>query len=107
MSKETEIEDAELGWSETVIMVCTKCGKQFNKTNQEAPEKIKSELKSIAKDKLGKKSVRVVTSSCLNICPAGKIAIAVASIKDPGVFKAYKVDPEVSADELFKIILDV
>jgi predicted metal-binding protein len=105
LSKDTKIESAEVEWSEAVVMICTKCGKQFQSAhNQEAPERIKSDLKSIAKAELGKGSVRVVTSSCLNICPVDKIAIAVASKNAPGTFKGYIVDPEISGEELFKKI---
>jgi predicted metal-binding protein len=101
-----KIENTEVGWTETVVMVCTKCGKQFQNTDdQSAPERFKSELKSLAKAELPPKSVRVVTSSCLNICPVDKIAIAVASTKNPGVFKGYNVDPKASSEEVFKKIL--
>ncbi|MBC7537969.1 MAG: hypothetical protein H7281_04060 [Bacteriovorax sp.] len=106
MSKDTKIESAEVGWGETVVMICTKCGKQFQSAhNQAAPERIKGDLKSIAKAELGKGSVRVITTSCLNICPVDKIAIAVASKNEPGTFKGYLVDPDISGEELFKKIL--
>jgi hypothetical protein len=41
----------------------------------------------------------------LNICPVDKIAITVASTKEPGVFKAYAVDPRTSGEELYNKIL--
>lgn len=99
-----DIEDSKVGWSNAVVMVCTKCGKQFSEqADLEAPERIKSELKSKLKSEYGK-SVRVITTSCLDICPVDKIAIAVASNSDKEVFKAYVVDPKVSADELVNSI---
>lgn len=105
MSIDKKIEVVDLGWEETVVMVCTKCGNQFqDSTLQDSPERIKSELKTKAKSELGKK-VRVITTSCLNICPDGKIAIAKASIKGSSVFSAYAVDPNSLADELFDNIL--
>ncbi|MDD4976301.1 MAG: hypothetical protein PHY93_18225 [Bacteriovorax sp.] len=104
MNQDTKIENAEIGWEDTIVMVCSKCGSQFKDTHsQESPERMKSELKSKAKSELGK-SVRVITTSCLNICPVDKIAIAVATTKEPAVFKAYAVDPEVSGEELYKKI---
>lgn len=102
MSQNKKIENSEVGWDETVVMICTKCGIQFQATkDQEAPERIKSDLKAIAKAKLGKGAVRVITTSCLNICPVDKIAIAVASKTRPEVFSAQVVGPEVDALELF------
>ena len=100
-----KIESAELGWEDTVVMICTKCGKQFYDSDlKDSAERIKSELKSKAKAELGK-SVRVITTSCLNICPVDKIAIVKASSKNSDVFKAYKVDPDSTGEELYKKIL--
>lgn len=99
-----KIETTPVGWSETVVMICTKCGAQFQDSkSKDAPERIKAELKSIAKSELGPR-VRVITTSCLNICPEGKIAIAVASTKDSNVFKGYSVAPESKGEELFEKI---
>jgi predicted metal-binding protein len=100
-----KIESAEIPWEDTVVMVCTKCAKQFHDSHSKgAPERIKSELKT--KSKLeSENQVRVITTSCLNICPVNKIAIAVASSKDPAVFKAFAVDADESLQELYKIII--
>lgn len=106
MSSNKKIEKIEVGWSDTVVMICTKCGTQFQKAHdQEAPERIKSDLKTIAKEQLSKGSVRIITTSCLNICPVDKIAVVVASKTPSEVFSAYSVDPEVNATELFNKIL--
>jgi predicted metal-binding protein len=105
MNQETKIENTEVGWEETVVMICSQCGAQFSDSQSlESPARIKSELKTKAKSELGKK-VRVITTSCLNICPVDKIAITVASTKEPGVFKAYAVDPRTSGEELYNKIL--
>lgn len=102
--EDNKIESVDVGWSDTVVMICTKCGKQIhNSADQESPERLKSELKSKTKAEFGK-SVRVINSSCLNICPVDKVAIAVASRKDPGVFKGYIVDPKTSGEELMETI---
>lgn len=106
MGHDKNIEEINVGWSETVVMVCTRCGEQFrSQDDQESPERIKKDLKSVSKEKLGKTNVRVITTSCLNICPENKIGIAVASKNEPGVFKAYAVDPEISGEDLFDEIL--
>lgn len=98
-----EIESAELGWSSAVVMICSKCGAQFSDPEKnEAPERIKKDLKKLTKENLGK-SVRVITTSCLNICPVDKIAVVVA--KNNAEAKAYNVSPDVSGDDLYKKIL--
>jgi predicted metal-binding protein len=105
LSKNKIIEREQIGWETAVVMVCTKCGKQFEDSHlKEAPERIKSELKSVIKMELGK-SIRVITTSCLNICPVDKIAIAIASSSSTTVFKAYGVDPDSSGEELYKTII--
>lgn len=107
MTQDSNFEKAEVGWKDSVVMICSRCGKQFSDIlEQESPERIKVELKSRTKEEFGK-SVRVITTSCLNICPKGKIAITVASAKgnkenEGGVaFNAYAVDPSISGDDLF------
>lgn len=101
----TKIESATVGWTDTVVMICTKCAKQFSDPFlNEAPERMKSELKSKARAELGG-SVRVITTSCLNICPVDKIAVAKASTLLPSVFKGYTVEPNVSSEELYEAIL--
>lgn len=106
MNDETKMTKENLGWDHTVVMVCTKCGKQFRDTKFEgAPERIKDELKAASKSQFGK-SVRVVNTTCLNICPVNKVAIAVASSReDKNIFEAYSVPPESSGAEIFEKIL--
>lgn len=105
MNANLVVEESELGWTDTLIVVCTKCGKQFaNSSEQESPERIKQELKILTKEKFAK-GVRVVTSSCLNICPKNKIAIARASSSSSNVFKAYAVDANASGTEIFNELI--
>ncbi|MGZ3788269.1 MAG: hypothetical protein ACXVLQ_07080 [Bacteriovorax sp.] len=99
------IENKPVGWSETVVMICTKCGEQFSdQKSKEAPERMKGELKAKAKAELGPR-VRVITTSCLAICPSNKIAIAKASAKDSAVFKGHSVPAHSTGEELFDKIL--
>ncbi len=102
---EDKIQAADLGWDETVVLICNTCGEQFQNTAyQQSPERMKTDLKSIVKPLLGKK-VRVITTSCLNICPKNKIAIVSASKTAPETFSAFSVDPSMSGLELFEEIL--
>jgi predicted metal-binding protein len=98
---ENEISSEETGWSEAVVMICTKCGKQFsNPEDSESPERIKKDLKSYCKERMGK-SVRVINTGCLDVCPENKIAVVVASKKASDVFKAVSVPTNVRADDLY------
>lgn len=97
MSKvKTNIVPAILGWDETVIMICSKCGEQS--------ERMKSDLKTKCKAAFDKK-VRVLSTSCLNICPENKIAIVVASNKKSDVYSAYSVEVDTPTEELFNKLL--
>ena len=90
---ENEITNEETGWNEAVVMICSKCGEQA--------ERIKGELKSICKERMGK-DVRVINTGCLNICPENKIAITVADKKARDVFRSYSVPTDVNAKDLYE-----
>lgn len=89
------VRQEQLGWSKSVVMICSKCG-------QEA-EAMKADLKSYCKERLGS-DVRVINSGCLNICPEERIAIVVASSQDPAVFQAYSVAKDAQAEDIFNDI---
>lgn len=95
-----DIREEDLGWSEAVVMICTKCGKQFSDVDGiTAPERIKKDLKNLCKEKMGK-NVRVINTGCLDICPENRIAVAIASNKTHDVFKAVSVKIDVRAEDL-------
>lgn len=99
------IENTDNGWSESVIMICNKCGMQFDDaSSSEYPERMRLELKAKAKADMGAK-VRVIATTCLNICPENKIAIVSVSIKDPKVFKSFAVTTDTSSDEIMDTII--
>lgn len=96
-----KIENAEVVWDSAVVMICNDCGQQFSENKlKEAPARIKNELKDKTKSEMGK-SVKVVMTSCLSVCPENKIAMAVASKKDPAVFRAYTINPNSSGEEFY------
>jgi predicted metal-binding protein len=94
------IEKTEVGWSKSVVMICQRCGEQFQSSfDKVSPERIKSELKSSVKAKNLGDEVRVITTSCLNMCPKERIAIAIA--EEGRHFVGLSVDNKTSGDELF------
>ena len=94
--------NTKLPWTESLVMVCSKCGKQFDDQKSiDSPERIKTELKAMAKEKLGDK-VRVINSSCLAICPQRKIAIVKATNVTSNTFTSIEVEPNVATVEIYQ-----
>ena len=67
-------------WHENLILICEKCGKKLEEKSGSNPahdlkDWLKKELKS--RDLWG--TTRVVNSTCLDICPEDKIAVAFVS----------------------------
>ncbi len=68
-------------WSENLVLICEKCGKKLQ-TSPAIPNPA-ADLKDWLKKELIKRSLwgpnRTVITSCLDICPDGKIAVAFMS----------------------------
>ncbi len=85
-----------------IVMICSHCGEQFKSSNGiGAVERIKSELKTCIKEKMSNGEVRVVTTSCLSLCPENKIAVVVSDPHQTINFKGLTIDPEISKEQLF------
>jgi C4-type Zn-finger protein len=98
------IEETKVPWEKSVVMICSKCGIQFDDLQlSTSPERIKTELKAKTKNELGSLHARIITTSCLNICPENKISIVMAS-SDEKIFKAYNVNPNISGTEVFETL---
>jgi predicted metal-binding protein len=102
--KNNEIESIPCSWSDKIVMICSKCGNQFEDAKaKEAPERLRSELKAMAKTEMGA-SVRVLLTSCLGMCPEKKLAFAIADKKSENVFKAYALPADTSAKTLLELL---
>jgi predicted metal-binding protein len=80
-----------------VILICEKCGRKAAGKSEDNPAReLQQELKHSAKDALGKKEIRPVLTSCLDICPKGQIAIAVARLSGRSArpTEFFEVDPQ-------------
>lgn len=93
---DTEVKEVSAGWNDAVVMVCDSCGKEALRIKAELKNKIKEETS---------KSVRVITTSCLNICPENKIAITVVN-KTNHAFNAFSIGQDINATELYNQIKD-
>lgn len=94
----SDVETAEVPWSEAVVMVCTKCSRKIV-GNEDLADRFKKVLKGSFKDAGLNKNIRTVTSSCLDICPKDRVAIA--CVRRGGTTRAVTVEPNINETELF------
>src|SRR5947209_8499653 len=66
------------GWHANLVLICEKCGKKLDPKANPTPMLKDSLKKSLVAEGLWG-TTRVVTTSCLDICPEGKIAVAFLS----------------------------
>jgi NADH:ubiquinone oxidoreductase subunit E len=94
----SNIESADIPWSEAVVMVCTKCSRKIV-GDESLADSIKKTLKHSFKEAGFGKNVRSVTSSCLDICPKDRVAIAI--VRRHAGTRAITVDPKIDDQSLF------
>jgi hypothetical protein len=68
-------------WHENLILICEKCGKKLagSKSSANPSYEMKDWLKKELKERDLWGTSRVVTTTCLDICPDDKIAVAFIS----------------------------
>jgi len=68
-----------------LILICEKCGKRMKADFDENPSReLVARLKKASKDVFGKRQVRAALTSCLDICPDGRISVAVVPTSPDG-----------------------
>lgn len=96
----------ETPWSEAVVLVCTKCSKSISgsslKEEGNAGENLKTFLKKSFKESGDLSKIRIVTSSCLDVCIDETQAVTFASVD--GETETYTVHPEKDREELLKLL---
>ena len=91
---------------EAYIFVCEKCGRNLDvKGQDDISQDFQKRLKETLKDRLGKKIVRPVLTSCLDLCPKGKIAIGISCVFGSSDMAFYEVDPK-DIDTVIEEIVD-
>ncbi|MNT23405.1 hypothetical protein D3C72_1588230 [compost metagenome] len=93
-------------WSEGILLVCTKCSKSISgsllKEEGNAGDNLKMALKKQFKDEgLGGK-IRVVTSSCLDVCIDDFQAVTWSPVE--GETETFIMHPEKEREELIQYI---
>lgn len=86
-------------WSDAGVWICTKCFK-----GSDTAEDLKSDFKCRMKEMGYGKKIRVMTSSCLGICPKDAQAIVIAPANGPQ--EAFSFDPKKDKREIFDLVLD-
>ncbi|MBL7545664.1 MAG: (2Fe-2S) ferredoxin domain-containing protein [Bdellovibrionaceae bacterium] len=104
----------KLFWTEYGIFICTKCQKSITAPVEKSAtefdggtdiaEAIKNKFKSTLNEMGYKGRVRVMTSSCLGVCPTGYQAISQISATDPSLSKSYVFNPHQETSQVFEEI---
>ncbi|WP_295904120.1 (2Fe-2S) ferredoxin domain-containing protein [uncultured Bdellovibrio sp.] len=91
-------------WSKGVVLVCTKCGKSISpKSLHEegnAGENLKTFLKKSFKESGDLSKIRIVTSSCLDVCIDEYQAVTYAPVQGPT--ETFIVHPEEDREKLLQ-----
>jgi len=97
-------------FSEYAIFVCTKCQKSITARAEDSTpavdiaESIKSQYKTALNTMGLKGKVRVMTSSCLGVCPTGFQAISQISMRNPEDSLSYVFNPFEETNEVLETI---
>ena len=68
-------------WRSSLVMVCREC----DGVRGFGPKQVRKALKARARDELPHKAVRIVTVSCLDVCPKRAVTVAVAGVGETAV----------------------
>jgi predicted metal-binding protein len=100
------IKKEENPWSEAIVMVCTKCGKSISglKEDGNAGENLKTYLKRSFKESGDLSKIRIVTSSCLDVCIDETQAVTIS--KTNGETTTLTLHPEKDREELLGMLRD-
>lgn len=105
---ETSMKKEETPWSKGVVLVCTKCHKAINPSllheEGNAGENLKNFLKKTFRDRGESAKIRVVTSSCLDVCITDTQALAFAGVD--GLTETLTIHPEKDREEVLNFLID-
>lgn len=91
-------------WTEGVLLVCTKCHKSISPSSLQEEgncgDNLKMYLKKKLKDEGLNSQIRVVTSSCLDVCIDEEQAVSFASTS--GKTETFILHPEKDREELLE-----
>lgn len=82
-----------LPWNKAAVFICNKCGKSISGVSGDLAEDLKKELKQEMIQMGLADDIRVMTSSCLNICEKEFQAVALIPAKDASKAVIKVIDP--------------
>jgi hypothetical protein len=97
-------------WHENLILVCEKCGKKLDGAAAKTGENPAIVLKDWLKKELLKRSLwgstRVLVTTCMDVCPLGKVAVAFTSDRPDLETTAEMVDPVTERERILHIAIE-
>jgi hypothetical protein len=97
-------------WHENLVLVCEKCGKKLQGTASSGADNPSLGLKDWLKKELLARSLwgrtRVVVTTCLDICPVDKVAVAFTSDRADLETTAEVIDPVTERDRVLHIAVE-
>ena len=106
--KNKSIEATEIPWNQGVIMICSKCSRKLEGRDskfKDTADYFKGELKSLARARGHGKNMRVITTSCLDICPDERVAIALIGTQAKENIKAITVTQDAEPEKIFDALM--
>lgn len=79
------------------VMVCRKCPKRGGGKKRDA-KRFLSELRDAVRERFGKKRSRVIEVGCLDLCPKGRITVALGSPAGP--LRVLLAEPSASPESI-------
>jgi predicted metal-binding protein len=92
-----------------LVLVCEKCGSRLARKDEDnVSRRLASRLKKKCKEAFGKKAVRTVLTSCLDVCPEDRVTVAIVPTAGNGAaaqfFEVDVRDVEEAGDLLVKTV---
>jgi len=100
------IKKEETPWSEGVVLICTKCHKSISssllKEEGNAGENLKMFLKKSFKETGDLSKIRVITTSCIDVCIDDLQAVSFAP--ENGKTETFTIHPEKDREEFLELL---
>ncbi len=88
-----------------MVSICEKCGKRAGGSGKNVSHRLASRLKRQVKREFSKGDVRIVLTSCMDICPDNAVAVTIAP-SAPGIGASFVIvdidDLEASSEALIR-----
>jgi predicted metal-binding protein len=87
--------------AQAMVSICEKCGKRVGGSGKNASHRLASHFKRQVKRQFSKGDIRIVLTSCMDICPDDCIAVAITP-NGPGIasfFVAVDIDDVEASSE--------